>query len=887
MTYLSCERLFRGALIVLAMLVVTESSANPVCAESGGKMGCTSVVVLSDWSFGHCRVATFPGNNRIWCETLGGTWDANVGGCIGTLPPVTESNFLGLATAVELEWMSACSVSSTSSGWGATVSAVACPDGGTLTRGGIEYRKLQTVDFSSIGRDSNGACTQEGGTARYILEQTRNVDCPAGTTRVGDGDDVVCTFMLPYRGDDGDDPDGGPLPSGDSGNDGPNADGDGGPSSGPGNGGPDGSGRGEGGGKGNDAGDGGDSGNGSDPTCGGASSSASNSADSSGVGNPIDISLGVKRQVERDYRSTKFGGLEFKRYYNSAGHFSLTQGAVPGTEDYWRHTYSGRVVEIAGSSYVMAAVQDAAGFIRYYTPTGDELHNQGIGKSRLERLTTGGATTGWQQTTPSGRINAFDAQGRLASITTRSGFVHSLTYSAGRLDAVTDTYGHTITFGYDGSGKLASMTDPSGRVTQYGYDAGGRLSTVSRPDQTARTYVYEDTKWPFALTGVIDERGARLSTFGYAASNGRVISTERSGPQNRYTVQYNDGPTILTRTVTDAYNVGHSYSYSIMNGVPRMTSHVGPAGTISATYDAAGNIATKTDRRGYQTTYAFDSSKNLKTSQTTASGTSLARTITTTWHPTFNLPTQVTRPSGIPGVNLVTEYSYDASGNVTNLKHTAGSLIREWSLTVNNRGKVLTANGPRTDVNDVTTFTYFSETASCVGCRGQVATVTNALGQVTTFSSYNLDGRPLSVTDANAVTTTFAYNSHGWLSSTTRDGETTAYEYDAAGNLTRVIFADGSSNGPWPDGTFPYEKYNPHPGNANSSDVGTDFFGFSVPGRSDMGVHSGREGRTDLAGRSDFNYATNGCIRTTNDITDLIKGLHTGGDPLQSITVRR
>ncbi len=53
------------------------------------------------------------------------------------------------------------------------------------------------------------------------------------------------------------------------------------------------------------------------------------------------------------------------------------------------------------------------------------------------------------------------------------------------------------------------------------------------------------------------------------------------------------------------------------------------------------------------------------------------------------------------------------------------NVSRTWTYTYNANGRVLTEDGPRTDVNDITTYTYYACTtgAEC----GQVSTVTNAL----------------------------------------------------------------------------------------------------------------------------------------------------------------
>ena len=89
-----------------------------------------------------------------------------------------------------------------------------------------------------------------------------------------------------------------------------------------------------------------------------------------------------------------------------------------------------------------------------------------------------------------------------------------------------------------------------------------------------------------------------------------------------------------------------------------------PAGTSISTFDANGNVATFRDANGTQTNYTYDLARNLEISRTEAFGTTLARTITTQWHPVYRLPTRIAVPSGTPGVTEITDYAYDAQGNL-------------------------------------------------------------------------------------------------------------------------------------------------------------------------------------------------------------------------------
>src|SRR5205085_6282622 len=138
------------------------------------------------------------------------------------------------------------------------------------------------------------------------------------------------------------------------------------------------------------------------------------------------------------------------------------------------------------------------------------------------------------------------------------------------------------------------------------------------------------------------------------------------------------------------------------------------------------------------------------------------------WHPVYRFPSRITAPSGLTGVDEVTDFTYDGQGNLLQKTITAGTKVRQWSYTYNAYGQVLRVDGPRTDVSDTTDYSYYGASDPCLYCRGNVKTVTNALGHVTTYSNYDADGHARQVTDANGVATTFAYDTLGRpLSSTT------------------------------------------------------------------------------------------------------------------------
>src|SRR5262249_55987249 len=148
-------------------------------------------------------------------------------------------------------------------------------------------------------------------------------------------------------------------------------------------------------------------------------------------------------------------------------------------------------------------------------------------------------------------------------------------------------------------------------------------------------------------------------------------------------------------------------------------------------------------------------------------------TISTQWDPVFRLRTLIAEPlrmttnvydadgtqCGARGklCSKTIQPTSDASGALAFSATPAGT-PRVWTYTYNSNGQVLTANGPRTDVADVTTYTYYANDDADFGKRGNLATVTNALGHVTQITAYNAHGQPLTIVDANGMTTTMTYD---------------------------------------------------------------------------------------------------------------------------------
>ncbi|UCH85529.1 MAG: RHS repeat protein, partial [Candidatus Latescibacterota bacterium] len=398
---------------------------------------------------------------------------------------------------------------------------------------------------------------------------------------------------------------------------------------------------------------------------------------------------------------------------------------------------------------------------------------------------------GWRFTNQDNVVEEYDSDGKLVFISQTKGnpLAQTLSYDLNdRLTTVTGAFGRTLTFAYNSSDRIASMTDASGNVYKYTY-ANDNLVSVLYPDETPsddsdnpkRIYHYEDVDFPNALTGITDERGIRFSTYAYDVQ-GRAILSEHAGGANRHVLAFTAaGPT----TITDPLGQTREYTNSVIHGSNKNTGiSDGPCATCGSqssttTYDANGFPASVTDYNGNVTTFVHDS-RGLETSRTDAVGTPEERTITTQWHVDFRLPTLITEPG------KTTEFAYDPQGRL--LTHTESDTLSGKARTVTNtynaQGLLATRDGPRTDVTDVTTFTYDSQ--------GNLSEVMNAVGHINRVTAYDPNGRPLALEGPNGLITKLSYDSRGRLTSRDVGGQLTRFEYDSTGNITKTTLADGS-----------------------------------------------------------------------------------------------
>jgi RHS repeat-associated protein len=529
-------------------------------------------------------------------------------------------------------------------------------------------------------------------------------------------------------------------------------------------------------------------------------------------GEPVDVSDGNAQVQETDYEGGGTDSIKFVRTYNSVAAYQqgtggsqtlfMTSLGVGWSADYFQYLTPVIVAAPNGQPgttvYAHRPNGTVLAFVLYngaYSPDGDV-------KDSLILLSNGN----WEYQTADDTIETYNSSGMLLSLARRGQSPVTISYEANAMpgnppSSVSDAFGHSLLFGYliDASNmqRLASITDPAGGSIQYAYDSAGHgnLITVTYQDSSTRAYTYGGA-YGNMLTSIFDEASVAYDNWTYTNYDQEVASTQLAGGVGAYSFTYTYssptwGPT-GSATVVDPLGQSRTYGQQLMWGsyYPTSTSVSCPGcgESSSLSYDAYANVTSRTDFNGNVTNYSYDPMTNLEISRTEAYGTAQARTITTQWDVNWFQPDLITEPNRTLG------YTYDSMGNALTKVITDTSVSpnvsRTWTYTYDSYGRVLTARGPRTDVSSTTTYTYYTCTTGnqC----GEVQTVTDPVGNLTTYNTYNAHGRPLTITDPNGVVITLTYDARLRLTSRHVGTEATAFSYYPTGLLQRVTQADSS-----------------------------------------------------------------------------------------------
>lgn len=594
------------------------------------------------------------------------------------------------------------------------------------------------------------------------------------------------------------------------------ADGSGGGSA-PGNGG-----GGSGSGGGSDGGDGGGGGNSGNPqicSVDGAGSGASVpgvTLPSLSVGNPIHVVTGNKYQAESDLAVLPgMLGVEFTRYYNSE---AADHAGVLGAG--WRHNYAASI-----------RVNDGGASIEIWQADGRHLlfkrsDNDGIyigqraddGQVRI-------SSSGYRWLWSTGRELSFDLSGRLLRMREGTGLLTLHYNAAQQLIRVSDAQQRGLRIDYYSNGRVSRVQSVAGAAWRYAYDEAGNLAQVMSADGSVRRYEYQDTHHSHHLTGISSgtlqpgdygngNRFERVATWAYDAQ-GRAILSSHPDDAGKVTLAYAEGYT----DVTDAFGQVSRYVTARRDGVALVREVRGPGcgscgqGDASYQYNHQFQL-TEVVARNATLRYRYDDHQRLIRVERSIPNSTDEWLVRYRYDGDATQPARIERPSVKPDAVRAIEVAYRPDGRPLLVRESGYTpttdaqfqpVERATKYDYDAAGNLISIEGPRADVSDVTHFAYdpqgrlsrirqgdLEQRISAYDQAGRPARIERT-GRSAVRLEYDLVGRITQITELRAAgerSVRYRYDHHGRLQEIEQPGRTRRITYDTAGRPNRLTVSD-------------------------------------------------------------------------------------------------
>jgi RHS repeat-associated protein len=352
---------------------------------------------------------------------------------------------------------------------------------------------------------------------------------------------------------------------------------------------------------------------------------------------------------------------------------------------------------------------------------------------------------------------AYDSAGRVVSAQGPGGVVAGFAYDgAGRRTGVTLPGGQQYGYSYDSAGHLQSYTAPAvdgqTAVGSYTYDLAGRRTSFTRPDSSVVRFVYDETGRMEAITHADGQ-----VAMAYYPLSGLPKRLSTNGDADAIAFSY-DGPLLTSTRVTGlvAGTVGFGYDADLrvtsltVNGQPLYIQHdrdglLKQVGGLTLDRAPQTGVLLGTTLLGVSTRAAVDSF-----------GAALADSAWAGEHQllTYELARDslrrvIAKHEIVDGVELAFGYTYDDAGRLHEVRRD-GVVVVVYEYDANGNRKRKT--GP-----------------------GSIVTGT-----------YDARDRLIAYGDAQ-----YTFGASGELQTKVTGTDSTAYHYDALGNLLSVALPDG------------------------------------------------------------------------------------------------
>lgn len=425
--------------------------------------------------------------------------------------------------------------------------------------------------------------------------------------------------------------------------------------------------------------------------------------------------------------------------------------------------------------------------------------------------------------------------GRVASMTDANGNITSYTYTvAGRRASIVDPLGGKTIVTYDNRGNPATVVSPRGNVaganpadftTTYSYDFNGNRVRISHPYPGGGT-VSRDTRFDELNRAVAGIDAFGNTTITRYDNSGNVVSvSDPTGATTNVTYDADDRPTAVRPPIGSET----STVYDAAGNITRSTAANG--GVSTYTYDDDGNLASSVDPRGnvaganpadYTVRYTYDANREM-----TAVTDQLGRTSRFTYDP-VGRTTVATDALG-----HATTYKYDDADHLSRVIGPDGDAKISTNYLYDNGGRILSRTDPLGNIR----YTYDKknqlvdikdplnrDTLYAYDAEGNLTLATapgdTPAAQRSIAYTYDILNRRTKLDEGNgALVYTYGYDAlnHrtslgdpggmrtqtfdtlGRLATTSRNGQTFRYGYDADNNITSRT---------WPDGTVVTAGYN-------------------------------------------------------------------------------
>ncbi len=390
--------------------------------------------------------------------------------------------------------------------------------------------------------------------------------------------------------------------------------------------------------------------------------------------------------------------------------------------------------------------------------------------------------------------------------------------SGNRMTRETDALGQSTYYGHDSSGRLTSITNPANLTTYYAYDYLGRFTSYRDPLNHLTSYAYDLSG---NLTRETPPVSGTATSYEYNAINKATKTTRPTGDNIAYA--YDDNGQLTKFDFSDAATTDIGLTYDDLGNILDMTgpatdlhyeyrgtqvtkeTYAATGATMALDYNGAGLRSSATlPVSNEQLGYAYDSFGHLTRVYNQANGNNLATmdydpdSQRLTKQSSYNMDTNV--------LHLEQRYLYDVTGKLTSQTNQGfdgsgtpqDSIIYEY--TYNN-------------IDYVSRIDITLPASNEWGCWNYVYTAAGQLCNV--YWDSNIEGRPSEMTDFyyydaagnrtkydhwddlnwdGVTNSTYQYDANNRLTHSQTQGKNegdVAYQWDAAGNLTRKEVLNG------------------------------------------------------------------------------------------------